>query len=185
MKSLFKFVLFICATFVGLLAHQQVSASALTPEDIVARAVTHQSPAEFLQFVLGALGGAVLLAGMAAFSFNPRPSNIMLAGLALVGATGMIHFMMGLTWGNSWFLLIGVGYFGLGVFWAIPDKIIPQQSKLLAVILAIYTLINIVIYVVLSVADHFDLLGIFDKVIEALLLIVIGWTLFRPETESQ
>ena len=182
MKSPLKLTTFIGLIIAALLAHQQASAYGSAPDDILVRAVAHQSPAEFLQFVLGALGGAVLLAGAAAFLFKPRPSNTMLAGLALAGATGMIHLMMGLIWGNNWFLLNGIGYFGLGVLWTMPDEIIPQQKKLSAVALAIYTFVTILLYVVSHIGDHFDLLGIFDKAIEVLLLIAVGLTLFRPET---
>ena len=98
MKSPLKFLLSISLIIAALLAHQQASAFGPTPDNILVRTVAHQSPAEFFQFVLGALGGAVLLAGAAAFLFKPRPSNTMLAGLALAGATGMIHLMMGLIW---------------------------------------------------------------------------------------
>lgn len=185
MKSTYKFFLFICLMLVGLLTHQQVSAHGFAPDEIVARVVSHESPAELLQFALGGVGGAILLAGAAAFLFKPRPSNTMLAGIACIGATGTIHLMMGLIWGNNWFLLNGVGYFGLGVLWAMPDEIIPQQRKLVSVALALYTLVTIVIYIASHITDHFDTLGIVDKLIEVMLLIAIGLTWFRPEPASQ
>ena len=181
MKIVIPKFLFLFLSVFGLFA--STSAEAYGGE-IVARAVTHQSPAEILQFVIGSIVGAALLAGAAYFAFSPRPSNTFLVGLALAGATGMIHLMIGLIWGDTLFLLNGIGYFGLAIFWALPTELFPRQKMLTAVALAIYTLITIVAFIAAHIGDHFDFLGIFDKVIEVGLLIAIGLALFRPTTNS-
>ncbi len=181
MKSFPHKLLFFALFAVGLLG--ALPANAFGGE-IVARAVTHQSTSEILQYVIGAIVGAGLLAGLAAFMFSPRPSNTVLAGLALAGATGMIHLMMGFIWGSNLFVLNGIGFFGLAIFWALPTELFPRQKTVTAVALAIYTLVTIGAYLVDHIGDHFDFLGIFAKVIEVALLIVIGMTLFRSDSTS-
>ncbi len=181
MKTIPNKLLFFTLLTVGLFT--VVPANAFGGE-IVARAVTHQSTAEILQYVIGAIVGAALLAGLAAFMFSPRPSNVVLGGLAMAGATGMIHLMMGFIWGSNLFVLNGIGFFGLAIFWALPTELFPRQKTATAVALAIYTLVTIGAYLIDHIGSHFDFLGILAKVIEVLLLIAIGLSLFRSDASS-
>ena len=133
-------------------------------------------------YVIGGIIGAVLLAAVAAFLFSPRPSLIILIGLALIGATGVVHLMVGSAWGDTLLLLNGIGYLGLGVVWAMPNQMIPNQKRILAIILAVYTLITIAGYFVTH--DHYDFVALFTKVIEAPLLVILAISAFGSSAES-
>ncbi|MFK7801654.1 MAG: hypothetical protein AB8G95_08490 [Anaerolineae bacterium] len=130
-------------------------------------------------FVIGGIIGAVLLAAGAAFMFSPRPSMLVLIGLALIGATGVIHLMVGANWGDTLLLLNGIGFLGLGVVWAIPNQMIPNQKRIVAIVLAVYTLITILGYFLTH--DHYDFVAILTKVIEVPLLIILAISVFSSE----
>lgn len=123
------------------------------------------------RYVIGGIVGALLLVAGAAFLFSPRPNIIILIGLALIGATGVVHLMVGAAWGDTLLLLNGIGYLVLGILWAMPNQMIPNQKRILAIILAVYTLITIVGYFVTH--DHYDFVALFTKVIEVPLLIIL------------
>ncbi len=142
----------------------------------------HQESSGNLQFVIGGIIGALLLAGGAVFLFSPRPPTMVLAGLALIGATGVIHLMVGAFWGDTILLLNGIGYLVLGVVWGMPNEMFSNQKKIVAGILAVYTLITIGGY--FATHDHYDFVAILTKAIEGLLLIILGLAVFRPDVEG-
>lgn len=133
-------------------------------------------------FAIGGIIGATLLALSAAFMFFPRPSMLVLIGLALIGATGVIHIMVGVNWGVALLLLNGIGFLGLGVVWAMPNEIISNQQRIIVIVLAIYTLITILGY--FFTHDHYDFVAILTKVIEALLLIILAISILSPEKSN-
>lgn len=132
----------------------------------------HTSGTSNTSFVIGGLIGATLLAAGAAFIFSPRPGSMTLIGLALIGATGAIHIMVGSMWGDTLLLLNGIGFLGLGVLWAMPNQFIPNQKRILAIVLALYTLVTILGYFLTH--DHYDFVAILTKVIEVPLLIILA-----------
>lgn len=135
-----------------------------------------------IQFVVGGIIGALLLAGGVAFLFSPRPSMMILVGLALIGATGVIHLMVGGNWGDTILLLNGIGFLVLGAVWGMPNELFSNQKRITAGILVIYTLITIVGY--FATHDHYDFVAILTKVIEVPLLIILGLSAFRPSSEG-
>ena len=141
----------------------------------------HGSDTSNAIFIIGGIIGAALLATGAAFLFTPRPGYMILTGLALIGATGVIHLMVGAIWGDILLLLNGLGYFVLGVAWAMPNQFIPNQKRISAIILTIYTLITILGYFLTH--DHYDFVAIITKAIEIPLLAILAMSAYQPSTE--
>ncbi|MFT5193772.1 MAG: hypothetical protein ACI9EW_001538 [Cellvibrionaceae bacterium] len=128
--------------------------------------------------VMGGLLGAVLLAGGSGLMFQPRRSTIL--GLALIGLTGAIHLIVGLAWGDTLLLLNGIGFLGLGALWALPPRFVPNQKRILAIVLAAYTLITFAGYFLTH--DHYDFIAIFTKVVELPLLIALAYSAYTAKT---
>lgn len=136
-----------------------------------------QSIAEALAPFWVGLLGAVILSGGVNVSQRDKVSLIEYMGLALIGITGLVHLVGGIGWSSTLLILNGFGFLALGIAWVIPFSFIPAQKKLIPLILIVYTLITIVGYF----ATHtvYDVLGIVTKVVEVLLLIVLGISLFQ------
>lgn len=128
--------------------------------------------------VMGGFIGAVFLAGGSGFMFQPRKSTLF--GLALIGLTGVIHLMVGLAWRDALLLLNGFGFLALGALWAMPPRFIPNQKRMIAIILAAYTLITFAGYFLTH--DHFDFIAIFTKVVEVPLLLALTYSAFTAKT---
>lgn len=125
---------------------------------------------------LGLVAG-VVVTGIIGAGTKPRPSNLLLFGLALTAVTGGLHLIGGLIWSDLLLILNGIGYFALGLAWVLPLDFIPNRKLLVPIALIVYTVITIVGYFVTH--DHFDALGIISKVIEVILLVVLGISLVQ------
>ena len=133
-----------------------------------------------LATVGGIIGAIVLVAG-AMMILNPSPSSLVLAGLALIGFTGVLHLVVGAAWSDTLLILNGLGYMGLAIAWVWPQQFIPNQNKIVAAILIVYTLITIVGY--FGTHDHYDYTAILSKIVEVVLILVLGLS-FRPNISS-
>ncbi len=142
----------------------------------------HASGTSNISFIIGGILGAVLLAAGGAFLFSPRPGMMTLIGLALAGATGVIHLMVGSVWGDTLLLLNGIGFLGLGILWAIPKQFIPIQKRIVSIVLAMYTLVTILGYFLTH--DHYDFVAILTKVIEVPLLVILAVSAFQSTAEA-
>lgn len=130
---------------------------------------------------IGGVIGAVVLAGGAMMFLKQSPSLLTIAGLALIGFTGLLHAIAGAEWVDILLVLNGVGYVALGIAWVIPLQVVNRQSQIIAGALIVYTLVTIVGY--FTTHDHYDYLGIISKAVEFALLLIIGLSL-RPSPEK-
>ncbi len=141
----------------------------------------HAGPSN-TSYVSGGIAGAALLVAGAAFLFSSQLSIMTLVGLALIGATGVIHIMVGSIWGDTLLLLNGIGFFGLGILWVLPNQFIPNQKRILGIVLALYTLVTILGY--FFTHDHYDFVAILTKAIEAPLLIILVISALQSPAEA-
>jgi len=128
--------------------------------------------------ILGGLIGGVALAAAGAQMIKPRPHMASLAVLFGLGFAGVLHLAVALLWGDNLLLLNGSGFVVLGVAWGWFSGMIPGGQKSLAAVIGVYTLITFVGYFVTH--DHLDTVGVISKIGEALLLISLGWAIFKP-----
>ena len=142
----------------------------------------HDEGLSNVSVVIGGIAGAALLAIGAAYLFSPRPDLISLIGLALIGGTGIIHLMVGLTWSDMLLILNAIGYIGLGIVWVMPKQFFPNQRRILAAVLALYTLATIFGYFLTH--DHFDFVGLMAKVIEFPLFLILAYDAFRSTANA-
>ena len=124
---------------------------------------------------------AVGLAGGAMMMLPERPSTLVLAGLALIEFTGLLHLVAGAAWSDTLLILNGIGYVVLGIAWVSPIQMMGNQRQIVAGILIVYTLITIIGY--FATHDHYDYLGIISKVVEFALLAVLALS-FRSAEAS-
>ena len=117
----------------------------------------------------GIIAAAALVAGAMMFT---TPSMLTLAGLALIGFTGALHFIAGGAWFDILLVLNGIGFIVLAAAWVWPTELISNQRNVVAGVLIVYTLITIIGY--FATHDHYDYLGVISKVVEVGLLVVLG-----------
>ena len=126
---------------------------------------------------------AVALAGGAMMFLGERPNTLTLAGLALIGFTGLLHLVAGTAWSDTLLILNGIGYVVLAIAWVSPQQIMGNQRQIVAGILIVYTLITIIGY--FATHDHYDYLGIISKVIEFVLLAVLALSFKSAGAEGE
>lgn len=126
---------------------------------------------------------SVLLSGGVGSVTRPRPNLLMLFGLALIGMTGGLHLVGGLIWGDLLLVLNGVGYFALGLAWAVPFDFIQERRRLIPLLLIGYTLVTIVGYFALH--SQTDTVGLISKGVEMVLIVVLGISLLQESGDAE
>lgn len=103
--------------------------------------------------------------------FGERSTSTLDYGaIVLVVITGAIHLYEGIEhWGEEaiaiWFVLAGVGFAGaIVLFWLGFDQ------RLLYLIGIVYTAIQVIAYLAINWPDIFFALGVFDKIIQLVLI---------------
>ena len=121
-----------------------------------------------MPLVLGIVVGGVLSGGV--YASDNKRSGLLLGIIGLTVATGVLHLMPG----SPLMILNGLGYLALAAALFLPLPLPENIVRMVPIILGIYTLVTIVGYFVLHTPAQYSTLGLADKAIEVVLIILLG-----------
>lgn len=116
-----------------------------------------------------ALISIVFIVGAIFLANEDKIKRYGLLSAVLAVITGAIHLNIGLN-GDTLLLLNGLGYFGLLAALYLPLDVLTPFRKWTRIALIIYTFVTIVAYVATHPPAYMSTVGIFDKVVEVLLI---------------
>ena len=96
-------------------------------------------------------------------------------------ATAVIHLYMGLSWGNTLFVLNGLGYLGLLAALLLPIPALRRLRGITRLVLLGYTALTIVLYFIEAPGMA---IGYADKAIEIALVALLLADAYRARSES-
>ena len=135
-----------------------------------------------LPLILGiGAGGAV--SGGAYASDKKRLSGLQLGVVGLTVATGVLHLVLGFG-GEMLMLLNGLGYLALAAAMFLPLGLPDRLTRLLPIILGVYTLVTIVGYFALHTPAQYSTLGLGNKVMEVTLIVLLGMMLGQRNAKA-
>ena len=121
-----------------------------------------------LPLVLGIVAGGVLSGG--AYASDNKRSGLLLSIIGLTAATGVLHLMLG----SPLMVLNGVGYLALAAALFLPLPLPENIIRMVPIVLGIYTLVTIIGYFALHTPAQYSTLGLADKAIEVVLIVLLG-----------
>ena len=135
-----------------------------------------------LPLVLGVVAGGAVSGGAYA-SDKKRLSGLQLGVVGLTVATGVLHLVLGVG-GEMLMLLNGLGYLALAAAMFLPLGLPDRLTRLLPIILGVYTLVTIVGYFALHTPAQYSTLGLGNKVMEVTLIVLLGMLLGQRNAKA-
>jgi hypothetical protein len=93
--------------------------------------------------------------------------------IVLTVITGVIHVWLGLSFGDTLFLLNGLGYFGLLGALYLPIALLASYRPFVRWALIGYTAVTVVLYFAFNWPDVWGPLGLFTKAVEVVLIALL------------
>src|SRR5918997_4051613 len=98
-------------------------------------------------------------------------------------ATAAIHLYLGLSFGNTLFVLNGLGYLGLLAALQLPIPQLARFRNVVRWVLVAYTALTIVLWFLM--APYYSVIGYADKAVEAVLIALLIADAYSPGSYEQ
>lgn len=176
----YSVIIFLILTLSLALVSAQDDETHTTDED-----TSSQSSLSNTAIIAISLGLGLVTSGAGWFMARERLNILYYAINTLLVLTAFIHILY--TWTEDLLLFAnGFGYLGLAVLYLLPQTTKQPYKRILNSTTIVYTAITIIGYFVAHIGGHFDLVGLFTKVVEgALIGAIILYMFAKPSAFGQ